>query len=180
LAACCTSIVEGETLQMLHRRDLTLTEEMYRRIVTLKTADLFSACAELGAFQGGGSEETVEALRAYGHHLGIAFQIRDDLLDWVGAEADLGKPIASDLEQGMLGLATIFALRQSDRAQEILLSADRSRALGFLQQVGALDYAATKCAETVEKAQASLDVLPETAAKTELVKLAEYAAFRDR
>jgi octaprenyl-diphosphate synthase len=180
LADSCTSIVEGETLQVLHLRDLSLTEETYLKIVTRKTAELFSACSELGAFLGRGTEETILALKEYGLNLGIAFQIRDDTLDWVGVEADLGKPITSDLQQGKMSLATIFALRQSDRAREVLFSEDGARALHLLQEVGALDYAMQKCREYSEKAQESLSVVQESDAKTELLRLAEYAVIRDR
>jgi len=180
LADCCTSIVEGETLQMLHLQDLSLTEETYLRIVTLKTAELFSTCSELGAFLGGGTEEAIQALKAYGHFLGVAFQMRDDALDWVGTEADLGKPIASDLEQGKMSLATIFALRQSDRVKDVLFSSDGSHALQLLQEAGALDYAMQQCQAYSEKAQACLGILPESEAKNELLRLAEYAALRNR
>jgi geranylgeranyl pyrophosphate synthase len=180
LADCCTSIVEGETLQMLHLRDLSLTEETYLKVVTRKTADLFSTCSELGAFVGGGTEEAILALKEYGLYLGIAFQMRDDMLDWVGVEAELGKPIARDLEQGAMSLATIFALKQSERAKDVLFSTDAARALRLLQEVGALEYAMLKCKEYSEKAQAALAVLPESEAKTELLKLAEYTALRDR
>jgi geranylgeranyl pyrophosphate synthase len=180
LADCCTAIVEGETLQMLHLRDLSLTEEDYVHIVTRKTADLFSTCSELGALVGGGTEEAIQALKAYGHYLGIAFQMRDDTLDWVGTEADLGKPIASDLEQGKVSMVTIFALRQSDRAKDVLFSEDRSRALNLLRELGAFDYALLKCSEYSQKAQACLAILPESQAKKELLRLAEYAAIRDR
>jgi geranylgeranyl pyrophosphate synthase len=180
LANCCTSIVEGETLQMLHLRDLSLTEETYLKIVTLKTADLFSTCSELGAFVGGGTEEAIQALKEYGRYLGIAFQMRDDALDWVGQESDLGKPVASDLEQGAMSLAPIVALSRSDRAKDVLFSTDRSDALRLLQEVGALDYAMQRAVEYSEKAQVSLALLPESEAKTALYKLAEYAVLRDR
>jgi geranylgeranyl pyrophosphate synthase len=150
------------------------------KIVTRKTAELFSACSELGAFVGGGTEETILALKEYGLNLGIAFQIRDDTLDWVGEEADLGKPITSDLQQGKMSLATIYALRQSNRAREVLFSEDGGRALHLLQEVGALDYAMHKCREYSEKAQESLSVVQESEAKTELLRLAEYAVIRDR
>jgi geranylgeranyl pyrophosphate synthase len=180
LADCCTSIVEGETLQMLHLRDLSLTEETYLRIVKLKTADLFSTCSELGAFMGGGSEQAIQALKAYGHYLGVAFQMRDDLLDWVGTEADLGKPVASDLEQGKMSLATIYALQQSDRARDVLFAGNRTHAHTLLEEVGALDYAMLKCREYSGKAQASLSIMQESKAKTELVKLAEYSILRER
>lgn len=180
LADCCTSIVEGETLQMLHLRDLGLTEETYLQIVTLKTADLFSTCSELGAFVGGGTEQAIQALKAYGHYLGVAFQMRDDTLDWVGTEQDLGKPVASDLEQGKMSLATIYALQQSDRVRDVLFAGDPARATRLLEQVGALDHAMAKCKEYSEKAQLSLSTLPESEAKTELLELAEYAVRRDR
>jgi len=180
LADCCTAIVEGETLQMLHLRDLSLTEETYLQIVKLKTADLFSTCSELGALVGGGSEEAIQALKVYGHYLGVAFQMRDDALDWVGTEADLGKPVASDLEQGKMSLATIYALQQSDRAKSVLFAEDQACALGLLREVGALDYAMLKCREYSEKAKASLSILADSEAKLELLKLAEYAVLRDR
>lgn len=180
LADSCTAIVEGETLQMLRLRDLSMSEETYLRIVTLKTALLFSACSKLGAFVGGGTEEHITALHDYGLDLGIAFQIRDDVLDWVGKETELGKPIASDLQQGKMSLATIFALKHSDQAREVLFSGDGERALCLLQDVGALDYAMLKCREHSVKAQASLAVLKESEAKTELLRLADYAVTRDR
>ncbi len=180
LADSCTSIVEGETLQMLHLRDLSMTEETYLRIVTLKTAMLFSACSELGAFVGGGTEKHIAALHEYGLNLGIAFQIRDDVLDWVGKEAELGKPVASDLQQGKMSVATIYALKQSDRAAKLLFSGDGERAIRLLQDVGALDYAMLKCQEYAEKAQESLSVLQESKVKSELLRLADYAVTRDR
>jgi octaprenyl-diphosphate synthase len=180
LADSCTSIVEGETLQMLHLRDLSMTEETYLRIVTLKTAMLFSACSELGAFMGGGTEERIQALREYGLDLGIAFQMRDDVLDWVGKETELGKPIASDMQQGKMSLATIYALKQSDHARNVLFSGDGARALGLLQEVGALDYAMLKCQAHSEKAQESLSAFQESEVKAELLRLAEYAVTRVR
>lgn len=180
LADSCTAIVEGETLQMLHLRDLSMTEETYVRIVTLKTAMLFSACSELGGFVGGGTEEQITALHEYGLNLGIAFQIRDDVLDWVGKQSNLGKPTASDLEQGKMSLATIYALQQSDQAEKVLFSENGAHALRLLQDVGALDYAMRRCQEYSASAQEVLSVLPESEAKTELLRLADYAVTRDR
>jgi geranylgeranyl pyrophosphate synthase len=180
LADSCTAIVEGETLQMLHQRDLSMTEETYLRIVTLKTAKLFSACSELGAFVGGGTEEHIAALHEYGLNLGIAFQIRDDVLDWIGEETELGKPIASDLQQGKMSLATIFALQQSKVASQVLFAGDGGRALRLLQDVGALDYAMSRCQAYSERAQKALVALHESEIKTELSRLARYAVTRDR
>ena len=170
LADSCTAIVEGETLQMLHLRDLGMTEETYLRIVTLKTAMLFSACSELGGFVGGGTEEQIAALREYGLDLGIAFQIRDDVLDWVGKQAELGKPTVSDLQQGKMSLATIYALQQSDQAEKMLFSGNGAHALRLLQDVGALDYAMRRCQEYSEKAQKVLSVFQESEAKHRVVE----------
>jgi octaprenyl-diphosphate synthase len=180
LADSCTAIVEGETLQMLHLGDLDMSEETYLRIVTLKTAMLFSACSELGAFVGGATGEQVAALRDYGLNLGIAFQMRDDVLDWVGEEVALGKPVSSDRQQGKMSLATIAALERSALASEILFSGDRARALDLLQEVGALGYAMRRCKEHSEQAQEAIAVLQESEAKSELIRLADYAVTRDR
>jgi octaprenyl-diphosphate synthase len=180
MAQCCTGIVEGETLQMLHLGDTELTEETYLRIVELKTALLFSACAELGAAVGGGTEEEIAALREYGLNLGFAFQIRDDTLDLIGQTGELGKPVASDLGQGKMGLATIYALGKSRGARKILFSNDAQRVNQLLAVTGALDYAAAKAQECVEKAKRALSLLPGSQAKSELIHLADFAVLRGK
>jgi len=180
LADCCTAIVEGETLQMLHLGDTAMAEETYLRIVGLKTAALFSASGELGAVLAGASEDRVSALRDYGLNLGTAFQVRDDTLDLTSKRGKLGKPVASDLEQGKMSLATLFALSQSDEAEEILLSKDPARARQLLDHTGALEYAMSRSREYSERAKEALSTLPRSKARAELSRLADFAYVREQ
>ena len=180
LADSCTAIVEGETLQMLSLGDTGMTEETYLRIVGQKTASLFSACAELGGLLAGGAEQQVSALKDYGLKMGTAFQIRDDTLDLVGRRDRLGKPVASDLEQGKMSLATLFALKSSERAREVLFSNDAAQAIQLLRDTGALEYAMLKAREYSERAKEALSILPDSEAKAALFELADFAFARDQ
>ena len=178
LTDCCLALVEGETLQMLSLGDTRMSEQTYLRIVGQKTASLFSGCAELGAVLAGGTQWHAAALKEYGLNLGMAFQIRDDTLDLVGRRDELGKPVASDLAQGKMSLATLFALRKSDRAREVLLSKDMAEAIQLLRDTGALEYAVLKANEYSERAKRALSVLPASEAKAELAKLADFVVAR--
>jgi len=178
LADSCLALVEGETLEMLSLGDTGMDEQTYLRIVSQKTASLFSACAELGAVLARGSEPHVAALKEYGLNLGMAFQIRDDTLDLVGQRDELGKPVGSDLGQGKMSLAILFALRKSERASELLLSRDAAQAIQLLRDIGALEYAVLKANEYSERAKKVLSVLPASEAKAELSKLADFVVAR--
>ncbi len=178
LARSCNEIVEGETLQMLRLGDLTMDEESYLTIIRQKTASLFAACAEVGSLLAGAPQTQIEALRNYGLNLGIAFQVRDDTLDLIGDSEVLGKPAASDLAQGKMSLATIYAARMSDKARAALASADINRARDLLHETGALDYAMQKAREYAEEAKRALRALPDSAAKLWLGELADLAVVR--
>ena len=178
LADSCLALVEGEALQMLSLGDTGMAEETYVKIVGQKTASLFSACAELGAARGGGTEQQTTALKEYGFHLGIAFQIRDDTLDLVSTRGELGKPVVSDLGQSKMSLATLFALQTSGQAKEILFSEDTAQAIQLLHDTGAIKYAMLKARECSEKAQKALSVLPESEAKTTLFDLSDFVVAR--
>ncbi len=180
LGDCCTSIVEGETLQMLHRGDWHMDEALYLQIVRKKTASLFSACGQLGAVVAGATEEQIAALSSYGENLGIAFQIQDDTLDLVGEQENLGKPVYLDLEGGTASLAVLHALAHTKDAAEILRTGDQARVVRMLHQHGALDYAAQKARAFAEHAISALSVLPELEARSELRRLADYVVVRDR
>jgi len=178
LTDSCLALVEGETLQMLTLGDTRMNEETYLRIVGQKTASLFSACAELGALLGGGTRREVAALKEYGLNVGMAFQIRDDTLDLMGREDELGKPVTRDLEQGKMSLATLFALRESERVRQVLLSKDTGQAIRLLRETGAFEYAMLKANEYSERAKKVLSVLPASEAKTALSSLADFAVTR--
>jgi octaprenyl-diphosphate synthase len=180
LGDCCTAVVEGETLQMLHRGDWNVTEALYLGIVHKKTASLFAACGELGAVAAGGTEEQIAALAEYGENLGVAFQIQDDTLDLVGEREALGKPVSLDLEQGSVGLAAQYALEHEAGAVEVLRAGHRAQVTRLLQESGALAYAAQRARVFVERARSALAVLPDSQARDELRGLADYVVVRDR
>jgi octaprenyl-diphosphate synthase len=179
VADSCLALVEGETLQVLTLRDIKMTEETYLKIVGQKTAALFSACAQLGAVLAGEAGQLASALSEYGRNLGIAFQIRDDTLDLVSRRDRLGKPVASDLVQGKMSLATLFAIRESQEARDVLLSNDIGRAVELLNETGAIEYAMLKAREYSQKAKEALAILVGSSAKDALFDLADYAVARE-
>lgn len=180
LADSCVAIVEGETLQMMGLGDMSMTEEVYLKIVGKKTASLFSACAGLGGIMAGGTERQITALRCYGFNLGMAFQIRDDLLDLVGKKDELGKPVATDMDQGKMSLATIFALKRSERAREIISSKDTAKVIPLLRDTGSIEYSMARARGYSEEAKEALSVLPGSEARTLLFRLADLVINRDR
>jgi len=177
-AECCQAVVEGETLQMLHSGDLAMTEDIYLSVIARKTAVLFATCGELGGILAEGTHDQLAALREYGDNLGMAFQIRDDALDWVGISGEMGKPAANDLRQGKTSLATIYA--RSERGIDIWSSADSNQASQVLLEIGALDYAMARAKEYAEKAKKALFALPESEVNSELCALADFAVTRSR
>lgn len=179
LAGACIALVEGETLQTATRSEGQITEEEYLEVVGRKTASLFSACAELGAIVAGGSPKARTALRNFGYNFGVAFQLRDDVLDLVGSSQRLGKPVVQDLDQEKMSLAMLHALSESERAREILMSKDRDSVLNILKNTGALDYANRRTKEYSNAAQAQLAVLAPSAARDALGALTELAVDRE-
>jgi len=177
-ADCCQAVVEGETLQMLHRGDMAMTEDTYLSVMAKKTALLFAACGELGGLLAEGTRDQIDVLREYGYNLGMAFQIRDDALDWVGTSGEMGKPAATDLRQGKTSLATIYA--RSERGIDIGSSADSTQVSQVLQQMGALDYAMARARDYAESAKRALLLLAGSEASAELSRLADFAVTRSR
>ncbi|MDZ7337139.1 MAG: polyprenyl synthetase family protein [candidate division KSB1 bacterium] len=176
----------GELLQEEHGTDARLTEENYFRIVSDKTAALLSACCRLGALAAGGDEPQLEAMARFGEHLGVAFQIRDDVLDYVGDEATLGKPIGSDILNNKVTLPLIHALRSAapEEAEEVLAhlnSGDRGRVeavLAFVKRHGGLEYADQQADRYLSAARSTLEEYPDTPYKRALMELLEYVGRR--
>jgi octaprenyl-diphosphate synthase len=177
---CCVSLVEGESRQTSSIWDTGMTEEVYLGIVAKKTGALFAASAELGAISGRGTARQIAALRDYGLKFGLAFQIRDDMLDLVGKMDELGKPVASDLSQGKLTLPTIFALRKSKLSIEALKSSSVDTIKTLLRDTGSIDYAIMRAEEYCKEAKAALSVLPSSEAKAALCALVDRAIDREK
>lgn len=116
----CAKLAEGEIMQSRHRHAKDLSMDEYIRIMERKTAEPLRAGALIGAYLAGGTVEELRCLGAYGLNLGIAFQIIDDILDFVGDEARTGKPVGTDLREGYLTLPSLIAMKESESASKEL------------------------------------------------------------
>lgn len=117
LARAARIISEGEVLQMSLTGDVSITLDQYAEIIEAKTAALFAAACEAGARAAGADDRTAGAWRAYGHHLGMAFQMADDLIDYAGEDAAMGKNTGDDFREGKLTLPVILALAEADEGE---------------------------------------------------------------
>jgi octaprenyl-diphosphate synthase len=183
LSATLADITDGEVLQLKALGDLTTTLDAYVEIATKKTASLFSASAECGAIAGGGSPFAVKALRDFGTAYGIAFQMRDDLLDLTAEEATLGKPVGNDLRERKMTVPLVLALAGGDRDfhadVERFFSQDDDTREQIAQIVagiaahGGVARTEAALAGYVERAKQSLVPLGNAPARTELAALAD-------
>lgn len=178
IARACVDIVEGETRQMLALGRMDVDEDEYLDVVRQKTASLFSCCAALGAIQAGADAAVEAALAEYGMHLGMAYQIRDDILDVEGSAERLGKPVRADLAQRKMSLATIHARRRAGATLDTLVARDVEGACELLNDTGALALAARTARSYADRAIAALDALPAGEARAALGALADLAAQR--
>ncbi len=187
LARTTNTIAEGEVLQLLNCHDADTTEERYLEVVRSKTAKLFEASARLGAVLAGSDGPTKDALAAYGMHLGTAFQIVDDLLDYSAPEERLGKQRGDDLAEGKPTLPLIHALPRIPPEQAALLrrAIEEGGREHFelvrraIESTGAISYTARSARREADLARAALDGVPPSPYKDALHALAEFAVARD-
>jgi len=182
-------MVEGELLQMEKLGKLITLDEHFD-LIFRKTACLFSVCMRLGAILGGASPEQEAALAKYGHDLGMAFQIVDDVLDLTASEDVLGKPVASDLREGKVTMAVIHALERcttSERSQIEKILKDRAfngvthaDILQILQRYGSLEAATSRAAEYAESACKSICFFPDSEIKRALLWAPEFVVAREK
>lgn len=179
LSATLAEICDGEVLQLRSLADLDLSLEAYVEIVSRKTASLFAASAECGALAGGAPPQAVKALRRYGRAYGIAFQMRDDLLDVTAQAASLGKPVGNDLAERKMTIPLILALQASGGEfrgmVERLFAGRESGTAGVLdgiRQSGAVERTRAHIGENAKRAESALEELDEGSAKSELQRLA--------
>ena len=186
LSRATNRIAEGEVLQLLNCNDPDTDEESYREVILRKTATLFEAGARLAAVINGSPAADEEALAAYGLHLGMAFQMIDDALDYGSSDADIGKNLGDDLAEGKPTLPLIRAAATGTAKQKAFLR--KVIAEGGLEQVDevikiiestdAITYTADRAREEAELAKSALDVLPATAFRSALVALADFSVQR--
>ena len=181
-----TVIAEGEVLQLLNQRNPDLGEDAYLQVVLGKTAMLFEAATEVGAILADAEADDREAMRLYGRHLGIAFQIVDDLLDYLSDAETLGKNVGDDLAEGKTTMPLIHSMRVGSDADKALIRhairqgglEDLTPVIETVQRNGSVDYTREKAIEQVELAKSAIAGLADTSFKQTLMQIADIAIER--
>jgi octaprenyl-diphosphate synthase len=188
-ARTLVQLSEGEVLQLSRSTSPDITEEDYLEIVFNKTASLISAASETAAAIAESDSETRRSLYEYGKNAGIAFQLMDDIIDYLGYEGETGKKKGQDLVEGKITLPLIHALATCSREEQertvgLLKKEKTSRVLeGIIDMViknGGIEYSLDRARWYVEKAASYLDVIPSSKAKTALIALTRYIIERNR
>ena len=186
MAEATNVIAEGEVLQLMNARDPDTTEQRYLEVIHRKTAQLFQAGAEVAAVVSGTVPDLQHALARYGRHLGTAYQLIDDVLDYHSDPETRGKNLGDDLAEGKPTLPLIHALRNGDAATAALIRAaitgggraQLGAILAAIESTGGLEYTARLAQAEADQAQAALAALPETPFRTGLAALARFAVER--
>jgi octaprenyl-diphosphate synthase len=186
LSHATNRIAEGEVLQLLNCNDPDTDENRYREVILRKTATLFEAGARLGAIVSDSDPETEAGLAAYGLHLGMAFQMIDDALDYGSSGQDIGKNLGDDLAEGKPTLPLIRAIELSEPGTRDMLRAvietggcDRiDDVIQAIESTDAIAYTARLAADEAAQAKAALDVLPESAFRKALAAVADFSVSR--
>ena len=184
-----SDLAEGEVLQLQKAQSGDTVEDDYLRIIYSKTASLFEASCVSAALSVNASEEMVEAMRAYSVALGLAFQIKDDLLDYAGTES-VGKPLGVDILEQKITMPLLGALVNAGAEEDKRVRAlvkdivghpeHRDEIVDFVKANGGMEYASERLDFYVNQAVEALGVLPESYEKELLVKLARYTANREK
>lgn len=180
-------IAEGEVLQLMNCHDADVDEARYMQVIHYKTAKLFEAAAQLGGILGGADPELEQALARYGMHLGTAFQLVDDVLDYSGSEAATGKHIGDDLAEGKPTLPLIHVMQHGTPEQAACVRKaieeggrdDFPAVLAAIHASGALDYARSRAVKEAELARASIGALGDSNYKKALLQLTFFAVERN-
>jgi octaprenyl-diphosphate synthase len=179
LADATNVIAEGEVLQLMNMHDADLSVDDYLRVIRFKTAKLFEASARLGAVLAGADMQVEESCAAYGRSLGTAFQLIDDLLDYEGATAQLGKNVGDDLREGKPTLPLLLAMERGTPPERALIRhaiehgevARLPEIVEIVRRTGAIDATREAARSEADKARKALSVLPQSAAREALLEL---------
>lgn len=187
LAQATNRIAEGEVLQLMNMGDAEVDEGRYVEVIIRKTATLFAAATQLAAVLEGQSPEMEAALTAYGLHLGTAFQLIDDVLDYTGDEAQTGKHVGDDLAEGKPTLPLIIAMQRGDEATVAMIrraiteqdASDIRAICAAIERTGALAYTAQLAQAEADRAKQAIAAVPESPFKEALLALADAAVARN-
>ncbi len=186
LSKATNEIAQGEVLQLLNCQNSALTEEEYYQVIERKTAVLFQAATQIGGLLSNIDKVQEQALKNYGLHLGNAFQIIDDVLDYQSNAETMGKEVGDDLSEGKTTLPIIYALKNTVAEDRQLLkdainNADNSKIeqiLDILQSVNAFDYTRKQAQKSADLAKKSLDSLQDSKYKEALILLCDLSLQR--
>lgn len=186
LSRTTNQIAEGEVMQLINCGSAETTEQQYMETIQSKTAILFEAATQLGAVITKQASPVEQAMAAYGLHLGTAFQLVDDILDYTADAKDMGKNVGDDLAEGKPTLPLINAIERSEGADKALLedaitNASRDNlesVLAVIEKTGSLAYTARIARDQAKLAQQALNVLADSPYKQALLSLAEFSVER--
>ena len=186
LADASSIIAEGEVFQLMHCHNADIDESRYLKVIRYKTAKLFEAASQSGAILSKASAEIENAMISYGSHLGTAFQLVDDMLDYSGEEAETGKHLGDDLAEGKPTLPLIYVMQngtqgQADCVRHAIEKGGREDFQGVLAAIratNALDYTKRRAQMEASDAIKALEILPASAYKDSLLELAAFAVAR--
>ena len=181
------ALANGELLQLHTVQSFDLSEETYMRVITDKTAVLFASCAASGATLAGANQKDIDNLYQFALLVGLCFQIKDDILDFIGG--DIGKPKGNDLKEGKITLPLLYALRGHEQEMEPLIRSvkqghttpdDIRHLIDFTQQNGGIEYAETVMNNIANQARKLLDIYPDGNVKMALNEYIDYVIQRQK
>jgi octaprenyl-diphosphate synthase len=189
LSDATNTIAEGEVLQLLNMNDPEVDESSYLQVIRYKTAKLFEASTELGAVLAKASDAQREQAAAFGRHIGTAFQLMDDLLDYTASAAQMGKNAGDDLREGKPTLPLIYLLENGSREEQLLVRAAIEqnqdlpedifeKILQAVQNSGALEYTQAAAKREAHLALSCIQSFPKNEATKALFALCEYSLSR--
>ncbi len=186
LAGTTNRIAEGEVMQLMNIHDPKVTEEDYVTVIQAKTARLFEASTQLGAVVAGVEQPIEQGLAAFGRHLGTAFQIADDVLDYSSDSASIGKEIGDDLAEGKPTLPLILAMRSGNEQQQQLIANAiehggremMDEVMAVVQSTGAIEGSLQRANLEADRAIEALSVLPDNEHRAALEALANFSVSR--
>jgi octaprenyl-diphosphate synthase len=186
LADATNVIAEGEVMQLMNCHNADVTEAGYLEVIRCKTAKLFEAATRLGAILGAAPRAQEDAAADYGAHLGTAFQLVDDVLDYSGEQSVIGKNVGDDLAEGKPTLPLIYAIEHGTPAQAQRVRRaiehggrdDLSEVIEAIRSTGALDYAREQARRQARAACQAVEGLPNSTYRDYLLQLADFAATR--
>jgi octaprenyl-diphosphate synthase len=179
-------IAEGEVLQLMNCHDASTTEQSYLQVIHHKTAKLFEAAGQLGAVINQCPADVEQAMANYAMHLGSAFQLVDDLLDYSQSSEDIGKNIGDDLAEGKPTLPLIYAMKHGNEQQAALIQTaieqgERDKineVIDIIEQTGAIAYTSQAARNEAEQAKSALNIIEDSEYKAALMSLADFAVER--